>query len=108
MNNTIQERASQIQAKIDNLVSDLTLKQAKQIKQIKPETKTFQVIAVRDIKDEYGCLVAQAGEKIKIEATKLASGRVNISVKKPYNHSQSGIYYSNLTKSEATTLFKSV
>ena len=105
MNNTIQERASQIQAKIDNLVSDLTLKQ---VKQIKPETKTFNVIARYDIKDEYGCLVAQAGEQVEIEATKLHTGRVNISVKKPYDHSQSGIYYSNLTKVEATTLFKSV
>ena len=93
MNNIKENRQSQIQ----------TLKQAKQ-----PETKIFNVIAGYDIKDEYGCLVAQAGEKIKIEATKLHTGRVNISVKKPYNHSQSGIYYSNLTKSEATTLFKSV
>jgi hypothetical protein len=104
--NKIQERASQIQAKIDNLVSDLTLKQAKQIKQIKPETKTFQVIAVRDIKDEYGCIVAQSGEKIKIEATKQQNGRVSVSVKKPYEYSESGIYFANLTKNEALALFQ--
>ena len=101
--NIKEERLCQIQAKIDNLTSDLTLKQAKQIK---PETKSFKVIAKTDIKDEYGCIVAQFGEEIKIEATKQQNGRVSVSVKKPYEYSESGIYFANLTKNEALALFQ--
>lgn len=70
------------------------------------QTETFEVIAKTDLLDENGCLVVESGEKIKIEATKLLNKKVNISVKKPYTHSQTGIFYSNLTKNEALILFK--